>query len=283
MDEAPLLLDLVLPGVVLPVAVSAIILCLARRLGAEGWRERAAGALAMLAGFLASYAAFPWAPWRPIDPWDWLPSLLLFALVVGLWEKSLPAVVRWLPRLVVAGVAGWVLIPNHAEWQTARNLWLGTVAGTVALLWFLLNPLTVRWPGKLFPALIALVAFAAGLLLEQGAGIMKLAQLAGVLGAVIIPCALWDRAQPPRSFMRGMIPGVAVGLPAVLFSGYFNTSAGMPLAVFLLPAVAPLAFWIGAIPGIEKLAPRWRMLVQAGAVLLPLALAMGIVFLWEAE
>jgi hypothetical protein len=285
MEDLGLLVDLFLPGFLVPAAVAAGIL-----LGA-GWiigtaSERAgrvAGAAALSAGFCAAWVVLPAARWWPEDPWDWLPYLTVLAGGAGLIDlvPAVPRLLVWLVRLAVAAVAAWLLVPVLGELAKLRSGWLAGTAATVCLLWFLLEPLAGRLPPGRLPALLGLVAGAAAVVLEA-AGILKLAQAAGVLTAGLAACALasWGRTS---SFLRGMIPGLAVVLPGLLLNGYVYRTTTVPAVAFLLLLAAPLGPWVGALPLLRDMTGWRRTVVQAAAVLLPAGLAVGIALLSSGE
>lgn len=261
-------------GLLLPAAVSvaALLLALSFSKDRADLAERLGGALALSGGFAAGFAALEWSVVGRTDPWLWLPLLALLAVAVGLVERvaGLPRAVSWVLRALVAGLTAWLLLPSFVE--AARSQWLGVIAATVFVLWGLLAPLSERQPGGLLPLLLSLIAVVGGGVLEQS-GNLRLALLSGVLAGTLGGCALVSWRCPQRPLLRGLIPGVAVLLPGLLFVGYFNGYT--PLPSFLLVAAAPLTLWVGALlPRTMK--AGWRMVLQTAVVLVPLALAIAL-------
>jgi hypothetical protein len=267
-----------LPGVLVPAAVTTVVLLAARWSGlAAGPKgDRLAGAVALGAGFAAARFVLEWLRWQPEDPWDWLPYLVLLVAAAGLIDPGPPArLLKWPVRLAVAAAAAWVLAPDVPGMEPARPVCLAVTGAAVFLLWSLLDPPAARQPGALVPGLLALAIGAAGAVLE-GAGFMKLVELALALTGVLTACAGCSPGRRPRAYARGMVPGVAVVLPGLMLNGYLNNFGGAPPISFVLALVAPLGLWVDAVPALRYAKGWWRVLVPCAAVLLPAALAAGL-------
>jgi hypothetical protein len=130
-----------------------------------------------------------------------------------------------------------------------------------------LDAVAKRQPGPLVPALFLLVT-AAGAVVILYADILKLAQLAGALGAALGSAMLLAWWHPQRPLVRGAMPAFAVLLPGLMFNARFETFSEVPIQSFLLVAAAPLLLGIGLIPGLlDRPGRRWPGVVQAVAVL----------------
>jgi hypothetical protein len=257
-------------GVLLPAAVAAVTLLLALGLGKRrsAAAERLGGALALAGGFAAGFAALEWEQVQRTDPWFWLPFLALLAVLADQVDliPSVAIGVRWTLRALGAGLTAWLLVPAFLE--ATRPQWLMIVEAAVFLLWAVLDPLAVRQPGGLLPFLLGIVAVAGGVVLVDSSA--RFAQLMGLLAGTLGGCALISWWFPQQAFLRGMVPGVAVLLPGLLFLGYFY--AEMSLVNCLLVVAAPLALWISVLLP-SKMRAFWRMLIQSVAVLVPVGLA----------
>jgi hypothetical protein len=267
-----------LPDALPPTIVTAAVLLAARWSGlAAGARgDRVAGALGLMAGFVAARVVLEWLQWLPENPWDWLPYLVLLAAAAGLIDPGPPAkLLRWPVRLAVAAGAAWLLVPDLPDMEPARPVWLAATAAAVFLLWSLLDPPAARQPGGLLPGLLALAMGAAAAVLE-GAAFLKLVQVAAALAGILAAGAVCSLGRTPRGYARGMVPGVAVVLPGLLLNGYLNCMTEVPPASFLLALAAPLGLWVGAVPPLRDAKGWWPVLVQCAAVLLPAGLAAGL-------
>jgi hypothetical protein len=283
MIELSMLFDMFAYGVLVPALASLLVLLLARRLGGKGTgAARLGGALAIGAGFYAGYAALAWkqelAPLLPNDSWHWLPYLAMLALSAGLLVR-VPLVVRWGLRLAVAVLSGWLAFPRLPGLQGTVHLWIAILAATIFILWLALDWLSLHSPGAVLSALL-ITSFAAGALLEL-ADFGKFAQIAGVLWAALCGCAVLYFRRPERAVAQGLIPGVAVLLPALMLDGYHYAS-DVKLTPFVLIVAAPLMVGVGALPLVDRLG-KGQKLLQIGAVFVPVVLAIALALVGRQE
>ncbi len=289
MPPTDLLLEMLLYAGLLPGGVALLVL------GVPVWRRpelsepavRRLGALALAGGFVAGYVALEWPPPRstdfrawwawlstaplpPTEPWRWLPWLAVLAGVVA----ALPGVPRAALWLGVAALAAWLLFVPGEEWEPLRQRCYLAVGGGVAALG-LLMPIARRQPGPGLPLLLTLAALAGAVVLERSSN-ARLAQLAGVLTAVLTAGVLVARSLPQRPVAVGLAPGVAVLLPGLMAEGYFYTFSDVPLTSFALVAAAPLAAGLTLLPGLRALPGPARTGIRAVAVLLPLGVAVAL-------
>ena len=269
-------------GLLVPAAVTAGGLALARcgglRQGAVRIGEVLAVAAGLAAGFIALAASgeLTWEFLALEDAWHWLPLLSVAAAVVGVADRALARcrLLRWGVRLVVAGVAAWLLVRGESAYQEVSPGWYAGLTAAVLALWGVLDPAVGRWPGAWPALLLAVVGLSSGAVLAL-AGIMKFALVAAVPAAVLGGCAGAAWGDPGESAVRPALPAFAVALPGLLFSGWFNTFSDVPAASFLLVWAAPLALGVTAF----LLAPstkRWPAAVQAAAVLAPVGAALAL-------
>jgi hypothetical protein len=261
------ILSAVFFGILVPAVVTAAGLWLALRMKHGAALAVAAGigagllALAASAGLTAWQTSDPlvWGFLKPDRSWDWLPGLLALALVVGLIEQtlSLPVVLCWFLRLIVAGLSGWLLYRAELVYQSAEqpleSWWPLAIEGAVLILWGVLDYSARIHPTAWLTGSLTVVLFALAGVMEL-AGNMRLAQTAGVVGAVTLATtavALW-RPLPP--IVRSVLPAIAVLLPGLLFANYFNNFASIPWYAYVLLLVAPLPLGAIGLPRRRSLA-----------------------------
>ena len=285
MEPPPL--DLLVPavvhGLIVPAGVAAIVLALTltwkRRRGGGatiGSADGLAAGLGLLAGFvaLAGSIQIDWDFLKPDDGWDWLLGLAILATLVGGIAGRPGSVsfgLRWGVRLVVAGLEGWLL----ARAEKVHPAWALGIALAVLSLWGLLDRLARRRPGITLPALLATIALIAAAVLEL-AGLLSFAQMAGVLGAVLVGLACLARWMPEASPARGAVPAFAVMVPGLMFTGELNTYSDVPPTSFGLVLAAPLALALIDSPIGSRLAGRWTRALSIAAMVALLALAAAL-------
>jgi hypothetical protein len=268
-------IEAVRDGVLVPALVAAGFLAVALLLtGRLEAAARIAGLLALPAGFFAGYAALDAGPWRPERTWHWLPYTALFASAAGATD-FLPGrwfMVGWPLRPAVAFLSATLLVPMWPDLLPVRTWWLLGLSAAITGLWFALDVLSRRSPGPLFP-LQLLVTILTGSVVILQSGNLGFAQLGGVVAAVLgatTLVAIWKRQEP---IARGVVPGFAVLIPALLTEAYLNNFGSVPSASFQLVLFAPLLLCLEAFPRLRKLSMLPRLFLMVGISLVPLALA----------
>lgn len=268
----------VLPGILLPLLVSAALWAFVSRGGDEERRPRVwLGALGFGLAYLAAHVAINGRPeLAPAESSQWLFHLVALATVIGALEAGVG--LRWPTRLVLRAIVVAALL-----WLTLRPLvrhsWsapesalaLSSLAVAVLVLLFSADALGRRGPAALETAVWMASAGAGGVVLTI-AGSARLGQMSGALAMALLPAAvlLWWRRDDR------LAPGVAlpalVAFAGVWLNGAFYTE--MPPAASLAVAAAPFAAWIGEAPWIEARARR-KLLAVALAVAVLLLSALG--------
>jgi hypothetical protein len=162
---------------------------------------------------------------------------------------------------------------EHSFTPAISVLWVGGTAAGMLLLWTWLDSLPEKLPGASLPLSLAMVATGAAVALALS-GSLLLGQLAGALAvgvAAAVPVA-WRRPAPILS--RG-----AIGVFVVVLAGLWTAGvhyADLPLHAGLLIAGAPALLALGQLPPVRRLKGWQSALVRAGAVLLPVALAVAL-------
>jgi hypothetical protein len=282
-------------GVVLPAAVAAILLLACVLMSRRAGALRAAGAIAFLVAFLTGYAVLCriWFN-KPIlqfkDEWQWLPMWVTVAVIVDCLDLLAPkkpilnlvlCLVWFVAVLTVVFVAADYLVPKFAArtpgdvpMEEARPKLLLAIRATMFILWAALGSAAERLRGPLFPVLLACVALTCGMILEAG-GSGTYAQLAGLLGGVLLgytPLLWWI---PNTRMARGTVPGLAIVLSTLMLNGYSDSFVAIPAASYMAATLAPLGLLIGAnLP--VRLPKVWKVIALTLGVLLPLGAAVAL-------
>ena len=208
----------ILRGVLVPVAVTAAILLLAGR----PWRRhetagrRWAAGVAIGAGFLSAEIALHGRPvWHPQENWQWLAHASFVGLILGIVDCR-PTRLRWwiiLLRAVVCAAAAYVLVPDFPDLEDTRLYWIAGLPLVSLLTWVTLNQSSVRLPNSAILVILLFSYAAACLLLAYYSSNAKFGQLMGVLvastGALLI-VNLWHRN---AVHLAGVAPLVALIFP----------------------------------------------------------------------
>ncbi|MHC5004557.1 MAG: hypothetical protein ACYTJ0_15695, partial [Planctomycetota bacterium] len=191
--------------------------------------------------------------WRlpPTELWQRMSSLQLWqrTAVLAIAAAGLgvvAATARRLPAVAVAVLAAILAAlvmkppenPEHAilgRWALAV-LVLGLHAG--------LAPLARRRPGPTLP-IGGIVSFAGASLVLVQARNANLGLMAAALSAACGWALLTSLLTRQLNFTRGGVTVPAIMLPALLVVGAWYDYGLLPLACFVLPALAPLTLWIG--------------------------------------
>jgi hypothetical protein len=229
MPDPSFLLPLLLQSLLIPAAISAMILLLFSA------RHRAWPApLAIAAGLLASYIATFHAQWSfpPHQALDWLPLVLALALGAIAATRSGALGPRLLLALLVATVAAMPALASNGTARTALVIF--AVAALITAVWSSLTAVKVH--GQAASLILAIVAGGAGLALMIDAS-QLLGQLCGALGVALFVCALQKRG-------RLHFGPAGIGLATLMLGAllaYAHIYAGFGLLMVLLLAGALLA------------------------------------------
>jgi hypothetical protein len=192
MPDPSFVLPLLWQSALLPLAVALMALL------ALGRSPRAAAALALVAGLLASFAVVMGGQWSPLPKvaTDSLPWIAIVGAALAIAIEALPGVAaRGLLRaglcLVVAAVVVW---PALASLGTSKATLTIAVSGLLAALaWTVLARRQTSGPWQAL--LLAVVAGGGGLALMLDSS-QSLGRLSGALGCALVACALLGRRVP---------------------------------------------------------------------------------------
>ena len=279
-DALDALQHLMLPAAVASAFVFAAMLLLGRR-----WANFGA-ALAMVAGLLAgNWEKVPMPAVLTASAWTHLPPYIVFLLVVGLVTQLLAdaadryeslksyrtgfTAAKWPTRAVMLALGAAPVIPADPGFDRTQFYAL-FVAGSVAL-WFALDRLAECGHPAEVAALVGLTAL-------LGGGVMLYAHSAIFLDlATILGCALLGVAVVSggaKVDARGAIPAFVGVMPGLLVSGRVLTTSEVPVASFVLAAVAPLTLLPWLIPNLSRRKGPWPRVVRLVSVLVPLVVAL---------
>jgi hypothetical protein len=255
-------------------AVAAVVIGLGRLAGARReagrgrpWWAASAVGLAYLAGhFVAARPAVP-----PADVTDRIPWLALAATALALAESA----GRWMRAtgwtLLAALAVGLVLGPVIGAGDFSREVvvWLAASIAVAVLSWADLAVLSAR-PDRsdLLRALLITCGGAAAALPLSGFGMGG--PLSAALAAALAAAWLAARGEVPA----GYAPVAATVLTALVLEGFVY--AVLPAASAVLLAAAPAATWLTRLGPVRRLGPWASAAVGGAAVLVPVAVAVGL-------
>jgi hypothetical protein len=272
----PPILEPVGYGVLLPAVVTVVALLLALRLG--GGEPLAVG-VGVAAGFvaLAATGQITWGFLRPAESWDGLPALALLAVIAAFEEQTAkhPRIVRWVGRVIVAGLAAALLVVRQSAREPLGIIWYPAVALAVLALWEVLDLAARRRPSRLAPALLALVAVAAAAIAELG-GFATVALMGSVAVGALAGWAVVAGWRPDPAVCRAGIPVLAVLVPGLLFVSFCNAFADVPAASYLLTLAAPLCLGGAALLCADRLSRVWEVAVLVASALVPLGAGVAL-------
>jgi hypothetical protein len=233
-----------------------------------------------VAGFCTAYFLFSWTVARPTYYRYWLPYVGIVAGVLGpvAIASGVRLGERWAVWLTLGLLAAWFLLPEEKGPLHPDRLRAGAIAAGLFLGWCVcLEALARHLPGGMFPSLLGFAALCgAAVLFQSGSG--QFAQLAGAIAAGLAGCALVAWFHPDEVLMRGAVPPLGVLLGGLIFIGYNESFSNVPTASYALIPAAPLALWVCAVGPLARWQGKRRLAVQAGVVLVPLAVALILAF-----
>lgn len=265
-------------GALLPAAVGTAVVAACAILGRD-WRGLVTlgGPLALAAGIWVGFFALALGPFvPPRTGWQGLPHLAVLVVPAG-WAVaySRRRVVLFATGVVSAFIAIAPIVPNWPPlsresigWTLALGEWILVVA---LVLIDVIPPLP---KSATVAAMIGMVT-TASLVLFVG-GNARFAQTAGIVAAALGGAALVVaviRQDVGETIVRGLVPGFAVTLVGLTFSGYHNSYQPALNLCYLLVTLSPLALAVVLIPGVRRQAVWLRVTVALGALSIPLAAA----------
>ena len=275
----------VVQQVMLPAAgasafVFAAVLLLGRRFSNLG------AALAVIAGLVAgNWEKVPMPAEPTASAWTHLPKFTAILLIVGLVTQLLVDaadrsevlrrfrsafhLAKWPIRASVLAFAADPVIP--ADPGLDRTQFYALFVACSLALWLTLDHLAAcSFPAEI-TALQALVALLAGGVMLYAHSAIFL-DLATILGSALLGVAVV--AGSAKVDARGAIPAFVGLLPGLLVSGRALTTSEVPVASFVLAAVATLALFPWLVPNLSRRTGPWPRVIRFVSVLAALVAAL---------
>lgn len=274
-----MLLNMLIRGVLLPFAVSLIVLLLFWRgqSADRRWRPLWVPALALALGFTAGWYFLKGVPRWPVpDSAGWLPWLALGGGLIGIViaTQKFPPFSTFPLRLLVSIASIWLATQSlqRNTWNEQAWLWIGGLSLLLLLLWSIWEDLASKHEGAIVPLLLT-VNFTALAISTLLVGSAIISQNTGIvcaaLGAMVIVAMM-----RPSLNISGATLFVAMPLYAVLLiNAHFYSSldllhTGLVLACSI---AAPIAIQATAR---MKLLPKLALAALICALPFLLSLAM---------
>ena len=253
----------------------------ARSLGRVGKLEPWWGALAVGLAYALGQAGVAPGSFPPADVTDRIPFIALWGAVVaaflagdrgGTWGR--------IAGYLGLGSLSWVVmlgpILAREEIPGETIVWLAGTA--IASLLAAFNLAMLDAPARRSELWVGLTAFALGagvvLVLANSAILL---QLGGVLTLALAASLLGGWGRPVGG---GVAVGVAV-LIALIAEGFVYAS--LPTSAAIVLALAPTILWLTRLGPLARLGPRARGSIAVGLMLVPVAIAIGLVLASESS
>ncbi len=240
------------------------------------------GAIGFAGAYFATYVllkSWPGMPPERADDWQAWSVVALGAMGVaqrwwgGKWFVAVPM------RVAVSGGMLALLLRSQIEynWDGAeRWLWLGGLTAAVAAQWQSLETLASRRAGASLPlSLWALCAIAGATFAAAGSAFFG--QLAGGLAAAFGAALVLAWWAPGLTLSGGAMAVFAPLYCGLVARGYFH--AELPVYSTAVLYLAPFALWWGEERRVLYQRPWKGVLVRAGVVAAPAAVALLIAYL----
>jgi hypothetical protein len=237
LPESSLVLSILRDSTLVPFAASLAVLAAGRVLRLQS----AATAVAVAAGFLASYFTALHAQWSPVPQvaLDWTPWIALAALAGAIATEELQGVgTRFALRLALALAAAALIVwPALGSFGTQKSAIAIVVTGLlIAVVWSVVAP--VAHGGASRPLLLAVIAGGAGIALLLDSS-QSVGRLSGAQAAALGACTVFNLPRVRMSFSPAAAGVTVMVFGTLLANAYLY--AGFPLGYIALIVAALLA------------------------------------------
>jgi len=285
-------------GIAAAVAALVFLIC--------GWpwgtprplRASVGGVLSVSLGFIVGLWWLKVRPhWPPREDQDRLllilfPTIITVELIAAILV-SIPSQEKrrslewlaWLPRLVLAGMASRILLydtsylkdlsgPGTRLW-TPEQTWiiLGSLAGALFGVWYLLGWLTQREPGRSVPLAVAAACAGTGIVMMMS-GYASGGPLAFPLAGAVVGAIAASFVLKGSINTSGILGLAVVGLFAFLVIGHFFGELTWTNAALLFSA--PILCSIPELPSIRRVKPQVRASLGVMLAVIPVAVALAL-------
>lgn len=277
-DAMQSVIEIVVAGIIVPVAVSVAISWLSlRRLSAEA-TACYSPSVAFATAYCVGYLLLPsWAELIPKRHWQWTPYLALAAGAIGQYCVAVREnlIERWQLFLATACMSAWLLVPTWASLHPPRFVWVPMLTGYLFLLAVLVEPLLTRIPATVISAQLTMSTACTAFLI---AGFISVtyARPVGIAAAAL--AGVWIAAYfaSVAGTARGLSLAYAVTVGGWAFIGCIEPQ--QPAFGLLLAPVAPLSLWCCVSGPLSRLRGRIAATIQTVVVLIHLAITGGLMF-----
>ena len=277
-----------MPPVVTPVLVPAAIMGVTLLLSWGAWFRRSqfskghwGGAVGLAGAYVSAHVLLKsWPAFPPARADDWQAWLAVALGIIGCTQRwwGLKWFIAIPLRIVVSGGVLALLLQSQIEfrWEgTEVWYWMSGLSAAAAVFWHSLESLAQRRPGASHPlGLWTLCALsAASFSLAGSAFFGQLAGgLAGAFGAALV-LGWWSSGVTLSGGALSVFAPLYCGLVA---RGYFH--AELPAFSAVLLYLAPFALWWGEMRRIVFQKPWKSVIIRAGLVALPAAVALLLTY-----
>jgi hypothetical protein len=261
-------------------------------------RRAVAGVLGVCSGLFAGWWWLGARPhWPPREDQDRLLLILFPAVIVvemaaaflspilALDKKPSLQWLAWLPRLVVAALAGRILLhdtsyladlsgPGSRQW-TPEQTWiiLGSMAVALLGVWYLLTRLTQQAQGRAVPLTVAIACGGTAVVMMMS-GYASGGPLAMPLAGAVVGIVVASLILKGDLYLVGVLGVAVVGLFGLLVIGHFFGELTWTNAALLF--FAPLFGWLPELPLGRRIRPRLRATLGVVLTAIPVAIALAL-------
>lgn len=274
------MIDLVY-GLLLPAVVAAAVALAVARGTPRAGVSAFGVAVALASGFLVGYVLLGLAPLQPATHWHWLPWTVVLGLggaLVGTTSGRRSHLLAWLVYVVVAAVAGWLLVPTWPDLVPSRGVqWATWTAYVVAVAGALMTTLNRQRTAvgssstavDGLPTVWVALVLAGTLLATAGvlvvSGSMRFAQMAGCGAGAALGIAGAAAIAPQRIDLTRLPLPVTVLTAGAMWIGRVNSYSDVPLVSYVLVPLAPLALGLSRARLLQRSPQGVRTAATVGA------------------
>ena len=262
-------------GLVPAVAAMGVFVAISWLWPADVARRYRAGVAFALAVFIGTVLLPETKTLAPQQFYEWIPYLgILAAFVAGLTRAvGVTRGERWSAIYLFSAIGAWLVVPQWQELMPPWPVQWVLLATGVIVLTALLVPLPQLLYGTALPWWLMLATAATSIAIFDRAG-QTFGRLAALPAGALAGCGI------AALFAREPVDCRSVLLPyAIVVGGYAFTGhvyPTTPVRLILLLPLMPLALWICGRGQLARLIGARAITVQAICVVVPLALAIGM-------
>lgn len=268
MPESSFILSLVLQSALIPFGVTAALLIALRK-----------PAMALAAGFLASYFTVFHAQWSPLphQALDWLPWIALIGTVVAIVSEHLPAARLPLRAILALAAPAVIVWPALASLGAAK--FVAAIVVSAILILAAWSWLASSAPSRPTPAPLLMVVAGGMALTMMIDASQAIGQSSGALASALVACVVLNLLPRLRVEFNGAAVGVAVLLFGALLINAWLYASLSPLYVALLAGgllADPIIAGINRLRGTQGGLVAWLFTVVLAGLPVLAAIALAV-------